>query len=136
MFCKLFGFDVFKAKLDSVDNFKIFNIFSFLSFISSAAILLGTGIIIYENKTVNQALMAYIDVLVLTVLCIILAILNSRKGSDFFEEKDEDGFVLHKRIVDCDSILHEAIEPMIAEEEEVGGNLAKNYETDRKFKSF
>ena len=105
MFCKLFGFDVFKAKLDDVQNFKIFNIFSFLSFISSAGVLLGTGIVIHEHQTVDQALMAYIDVLVLTLACIILAILTSRKGSDFFEEKDEDGFIMHKRIVDCDSIM-------------------------------
>jgi hypothetical protein len=32
--------------------------------------------------------MAYIDILVLTVACIVLAVLNSRKGDDFFEEKD------------------------------------------------
>lgn len=33
--------------------------------------------------------MAYIDVIVLTVACILLAIFNSRKADDFFEEKEE-----------------------------------------------
>ena len=84
LFCKLFGFDIFKAKLEDTQNFKIFNIFSFLSFLSSAGILLETSLILYENKKIDQALMAYIDVVVLTVVCIILAILTSRKDSSFF----------------------------------------------------
>ena len=84
MFCKLFGFDTFKAKLDDVQNFKIFNIFSFLSFLSSGGILLGIGIIVYKHRQIDQALMLYIDVIILTIACIILAILTSRKGTDFF----------------------------------------------------
>ena len=49
--------------------------------------------------------MAYIDILILTTACIILAILNSRKNEDFFEEKDEDGVIINKRIVQSDSIM-------------------------------
>ena len=39
LFCKLFNFNVFKAQLDSVQNFRIFHVFAFLSFIPSIAIL-------------------------------------------------------------------------------------------------
>jgi membrane protein DedA with SNARE-associated domain len=88
MFCKLFGFDIFKARLDSIQSFKIFNILSFLSFIPSGAILFSTSYMIYKHHISDQELMAYIDILVLTVACIVLAVLNSRKGDDFFEEKD------------------------------------------------
>lgn len=42
--------------------------------------------------------MAYIDASVLTAVNIVLAIMNSRKGDDFFEEKTEDGYVVNKRI--------------------------------------
>ncbi len=42
--------------------------------------------------------MAFIDATVLTVVNIILAILNSKKDVEFFEEKSEEGFVVNKRI--------------------------------------
>lgn len=60
--------------------------------------------------------MAYIDVIVLTVLCIVLAILNSRKDNDFFEEKDEEGVIINKRIISGDSIMHDAIVPFMFED--------------------
>lgn len=60
--------------------------------------------------------MAYIDIIVLTTVCVILSILNSRKGDDFFEEKDEDGIIINKRIIQSDSIMQEAIVPFMAAE--------------------
>lgn len=81
---------------------------------------------IYKHHVGDQELMAYVDILVLTVACIVLAIFNSRKGDDFFEEKDEDGYVINKRIVQSDSIMQEAIVPFMAEDHEDRGNMAKN----------
>ena len=54
IFCKLFGFDIFKAKLDNIQTFKIFNILSFLSFIPSGAILFATSYMIYKHHTSDQ----------------------------------------------------------------------------------
>lgn len=80
---------MFKAKLDSLQSFRVFNALSFLSFLPSGAILFATSFMIYRHHLADQELMAYIDILVLTLACIVLAILNSRKAEDFFEEKDE-----------------------------------------------
>lgn len=83
--------------------------------------------------------MGYIDILVLTTACIILSIFNSRKDEDFFEEKDEDGIIINKRIIQSDSIMQEAIVPFIADDamEERGGNLkTPNFDSERRFKSF
>jgi len=60
--------------------------------------------------------MAYIDIIVLTTVCVILSILNSRKGDDFFEEKEQDGIIINKRIIQSDSIMQEAIVPFMAAE--------------------
>lgn len=44
IFSKMFNFVFLKAKLDSVQQFRVFNAFSFLSFLSSAGILFGMGL--------------------------------------------------------------------------------------------
>jgi hypothetical protein len=54
LFCKLFGFDIFKAKLDSIQSFRIFNAISFLSFLSSGAILFATSYMIYKHHVIDQ----------------------------------------------------------------------------------
>jgi membrane protein DedA with SNARE-associated domain len=80
MFSKMFNFHVLKGQLDNVQKFKLFNIFNFVSFLSSAGVLFGLGLLLSTYTIdINQRLMAYIDAVVLTVLCVILAILNSRK---------------------------------------------------------
>ena len=91
MFSKLFNFYVFKAQLDSVQQFRIFHIFAFLSFIPSIAILYAvikllighvdtsTGAII-----VDQLLMAYIDVILVVLICMILALISTCKGENYF----------------------------------------------------
>ncbi len=82
----MFNFVFLKAKLDSVQQFRVFNAFSFLSFLSSGGILFGMGMIFTTYKlTVDQKLMAYIDATIMTAVNIVLGILNSRKDDDFFE---------------------------------------------------
>jgi len=85
MFCKMFNFVFLKAKLDSIQQFRVFNAFSFLSFLSSGGILFGMGLIFVTYKLqINQTLMAYIDATALTAINIVLGIMNSRKDDDFF----------------------------------------------------
>jgi hypothetical protein len=79
IFSKLFSLEILKASLSSVQKFKIFNIFSFLSFIPSAGAILSTCMLINGQRKGDQAMMAYIDLLVLSVAGVILAILNTRK---------------------------------------------------------
>jgi hypothetical protein len=80
MFCKMFNFLFLKARLDSVQQFRVFNAFSFLSFLSSAGILFGMGLVFATyHQILDQKLMAFIDATVLTAVNIIIAILNSRK---------------------------------------------------------
>lgn len=82
----MFNFDFLKARLDSVQNFRVFNAFSFLSFLSSGAVLFAMGLIfVTYTLKLDQTLMFYIDATVLSAVNIILAILNSRKSSNFFE---------------------------------------------------
>ena len=91
MFSKLFNFQVFKAQLDSVQNFRIFHVFAFLSFIPSIAILyavikLAIGHVNTSTGAIitDQLLMAYIDVIIVVIICMILAILNTCKDDDYF----------------------------------------------------
>ncbi len=85
IYCKMFNFLFLKARLDSVQKFRIFNIFSFLSFFSSGGFLFALGLIYYSYTiALDQTLMAYLDATILTIVNIILAILNSRKNDDFF----------------------------------------------------
>jgi hypothetical protein len=86
MFCKLFNFNIFKAQLDSVQEFKVFNAFSFLGFAPAAGNIVAIVILMMWNPEVNtQLFMAYIDALAMVVLCILLAIFNTCKDDQFFE---------------------------------------------------
>ena len=86
----MFNFTILKARLDSVQNFRVYNIFSFMSFLSSAAVLFAVGLIYWTYTiTTNQCLMSYIDTTILTIINIVLAILNSNKDDTFFEETTE-----------------------------------------------
>lgn len=85
MFCKMFNFVFLKARLDSVQQFRVFNVFSFISFLSSAGILFGMGLVFATYPQVlDQKLMSFIDATVLTAVNIFLAILNSRKDAEYF----------------------------------------------------
>jgi hypothetical protein len=85
MFTNMFNFNILKGKLENVQNFRIFNIFNFLSFLSTAGILFAMGLIFFTyTMSIDQKLMVYIDTTILSVLNVILAILNSRKSSNFF----------------------------------------------------
>ena len=144
MFSKLFNFGIFKAQLDSVQNFRIFHVFSFLSFIPSIAILYAVIKLIIAHKhtdgvtvLVDQLFMAYIDIIIIVTIYLILAIWNVCKKDDFFEEQDEEGYIMNKRIASSDEIMHEAIVPMMMEDEEEGGNFHRNpFETSKKYHSY
>lgn len=46
----------------------------------------------------NQLFMAEIDVLILTIAELVLALWHTRKPEDYFEDADEDGIYINKRI--------------------------------------
>lgn len=87
MFSKLFNFSVFKAQLDSVQNFRIFHVFTFLSFLPSIAILYAVIKLLIDHKDttgeailVDQLLMAYIDIIIVVLICMILGIFSVCKN--------------------------------------------------------
>ena len=54
----------------------------------------------------TQLYMAEIDVLVLTILVLILALCHTRKPDDYFEDVDEDGLKINKRVESFDEVLN------------------------------
>lgn len=97
LFCKLFTFKVFSARLDRVDHFRIFNIFSLISLIHSGAAIFAAGIALTKTNSREQLFHECIDVIVLTGLNVVLAFFNTHKDKDFFEETTADGYSLHKK---------------------------------------
>ena len=69
LFCKLFNFRSLSAKLDSVGGLRTLHAYAFSSILASVATIAG-GIffLIDYGFTVNQLLMAYVDVIVLSLL--------------------------------------------------------------------
>ena len=47
LFCKLFNFTVFSARLENVHGLRSYNAFGFFAFISSLAVIAGTGMLLY-----------------------------------------------------------------------------------------
>ena len=97
LFCKLFTFKVFSAKLDSVHHFRIFNVFSLLSLAHSGAAIFAAAIALKYIDPLGQIHYEAIDVIVLTSLNVLLAFFNTHKDKDFFEEITPEGFNLHKK---------------------------------------
>jgi hypothetical protein len=48
--------------------------------------------------------MAYLDILILSIVCTVLALLNSKKSDDYFEEKDEYGNLVGKSRKESENI--------------------------------
>ena len=84
LFCKLFTFKIFSAKLDRVDHFKIFNIFSLLSIVHSGAAIFAAAVAFKYIDSTQQIFYESIDVIVLTSLNAVLAFFNAHKDKDFF----------------------------------------------------
>lgn len=57
LFCKLFTFKIFSAKLDQVDHFRIFNIFSLISLVHSGAAIFSASIALSKTKDTEQLYM-------------------------------------------------------------------------------
>ena len=85
IFCKLFNFRSLSAKLDDVGGLRTLHAYTFSSILASVATIAG-GIyfLIDYGFVVNQLLMAYIDVIVLSALELILGICNVKKEADYF----------------------------------------------------
>ena len=97
IFCKLFTFKIFSAKLDRVDHFRIFNIFSLLSLGHSGGAIFAAAVALkYVNPT-YQIYYECLDVIILTSVNAFLAFFNTHKESTFFEELTPEGLALHKR---------------------------------------
>lgn len=97
LFCKLFTFRVFSARLDRLDHFRIFNIFSLVSFVHSGAAIFAAGVALTKTNSKEQLFHECIDVIVLTGVNVALAFFNTHKDKDFFEEITPDGYNLHKK---------------------------------------
>jgi hypothetical protein len=97
LFCKLFTFKIFCAKLDNVQHFRIFNIFSLISLIHSGAAIFAAGIALTKTNNKEQLFHECIDVIVLTALNVVLAFFNTHKDKTFFEETTPEGYSLHKK---------------------------------------
>ena len=69
IFSKLFDFRSLTAKLDDVGALRVFHAFTFASILSSLAVIAG-GIyfVIDSEMVVNQLLMAYLDVIIISFL--------------------------------------------------------------------
>jgi hypothetical protein len=85
LFCKLFTFGVFCAKLDKVEHFKIFNIFSLVSLVPSGAAIFAASIAITKTDSTQQLYFECIDVIVLTSINAVMAFFNTHKNKDFFD---------------------------------------------------
>jgi hypothetical protein len=69
LFCKLFAFSVFSARLESVHELKAYHAFGFFTILSSLAIIAGTIMLVFETKIgYDQLFMAEVDVLILCIL--------------------------------------------------------------------
>jgi hypothetical protein len=97
LFCKMFTFKIFCAKLDKVEHFRIFNIFSLISLIHSGAAIFAAGIALTYTNSKEQLFHECIDVIVLTGLNAIMAFFNTHKDKAFFEETTPEGYSLHKK---------------------------------------
>ena len=97
LFCKLFTFKVFAARLDRVEHFRIFNIFSLLSLVHSGGAIFAAGIALTKTNMKEQLFHECVDVIVLTGLNVVLAFFNTHKDKDFFEETTIEGYALHKK---------------------------------------
>lgn len=84
LFCKLFTFKIFSAKLDRVDHFRIFNIFSLLSIVHSGAAIFAAAVAFKYINSKEQVFYECIDVIVLSSINAILAFFNAHKDKDFF----------------------------------------------------
>lgn len=69
IFSKLFNFRSLSAKLDDVGALRVFHAYTFTSILSSLAVIAG-GIyfVIDSSMVVNQLLMAYLDVIIISFL--------------------------------------------------------------------
>jgi hypothetical protein len=80
LFCKLFNFRSLSAKLDDVGGLRALHIYTFSSILASVATIAGGIYFLIEyGIVVNQLLMAYIDVVVLSALELALGICNVKK---------------------------------------------------------
>ena len=105
---------VFSARLENIHQLRSYYAFGFFAFLPSLSILVGTAFLIYEIPAAyNQIFLALIDVLILTILGLILALCHTCKPDDYFEDVDEDGIKINKRIESFDEVLNEYIQPEI-----------------------
>jgi len=85
LFCKLFNFTVFSARLANTHVLRSFYAFGFFAFLPALAVLAGTGMLVSETIVAyDQLFMAEVDVLILTTLVLILALCHTSKPEDYF----------------------------------------------------
>ena len=97
LFCKLFTFRIFSAKLERVDHFRIFNVFSLLSLGHSGAAIFSAAVALKYINGQEQVFYESVDVIVLTAVNVLMAFFNTHKDKDFFQEMTNEGFSLHKK---------------------------------------
>lgn len=104
LFCKLYNFSIFKAKLDGISKFFGFNFLIFLSTPFSLGALCVAAYIAYINSNnIDQLYLQTIDLIIIVVFTFIFGIATSHKTEDFFEEKNGD-VTLGKKSQDNDDL--------------------------------
>ena len=104
VFCQLFNFAPFKAKLENVGKFSGFNFMFWLSTpFSVGSIGLAAYVAYTYPNSVDQLYLQTIDLIIVSVFTFIFGVANFHKGDDFFEEQSGD-YVLGKRAHDNDDL--------------------------------
>lgn len=79
LFCKLFTFRIFSARLDRLEHFRIFNVFSLVSLVHSGAAIFAAAVAIGKTDSTQQLYYGCIDVIVLHSLNAAMAFFNTHK---------------------------------------------------------
>ena len=77
----MFRFTALSAKLESVQKFNIFNVFSFIGMLYEGVVMYTVYSIVKDISYESSRLlfMACVDVIIITLVCFILAMLASKK---------------------------------------------------------
>lgn len=126
IFCKLFNFVIFKAKLEHISKFFCLHFMSCLALVHSFSALAAAGYTLYSrtSDTQDQLFIACVDLIVVVCIELILAIFNAQKSDDYFVDII-DGIVINKRfdVNDEDNVTASVVAAILGEKEK--GNTGR-----------
>jgi hypothetical protein len=120
IFCKLFNFMIFKAKLEHLSKLFCLHFLPGLAIIHSFSALAAAGYTLYTrtSDTQDQLFIASIDLIVTVSIELIMAIFNAHKEESFFADI-VDGVTVHKKfdVNDEDSITSSVVASILNQKE-------------------